>query len=94
MGLNMSEERLDKINSASPAMPNPSSIMSAPSDEKKVQKYLIMVVALVVSIALNIIMGIIFISKNEKIRQLENDLKDDEELIVELKNKINAKSSL
>ena len=94
MGLNMSEERIDKINLASPATPNRSPIMSPPLDKKKVQKYFIMIVILAASIALNIVMGIIFISKNEKIRQLEKDLKDDEELIVELKNKINAKNSL
>ncbi len=90
----MSEERLNKINSASAAKPNPSSIMSAPRDNKNAQRFFIMIVVLAVSLALNIVMGVVFISKNEKIRQLEKDLKDDEELIVELKNKINAKSSL
>ena len=94
MELNMSEERLDKINSALPATPNPSSIMSAPRDKKKAQKFFIVIVVLGVSLAINIVLCIVFISKNEKIRQLENDLKDDETLIIELKNKINAKNNL
>lgn len=89
----MSEERVRKIISTDPARPNPSSIMSAPRDKKKTQRSLIFVGVLIVSLALNIILAIVFISKNEKINALEAENKDNEALILELKNKVNSLSS-
>lgn len=89
----MSEESVKKIISTDPARPNPSSIMSAPRDKKKAQRAFLLICALVISIALNIILAIISLSKNEQISQLQADAKDDEALIIELKNKINALDS-
>ena len=86
----MSEERLEKINSATPAMRSPSSIMSAPRDKKKAQRNFIIVAALAVSLALNIILAIVSFSKNATNKRLEKDVQDDETLIIELKDKINA----
>lgn len=89
----MSEERLKKISSAAPARPNPSSILSAPRDKKKAERTLIFIAALIVSVALNILFLILFISKNERITALETEVKDNESLIQELKTKVNSLSS-
>lgn len=86
----MSDERL---NNTAPATRNPSSIMSAPRDKKKTQRALIIIGALALSLALNIILAVVSLSKNEKINQLQKDAKDNEALIIELKNKINASNS-
>ena len=67
----MSEERVKRIISTDPAQPNPSSIMSAPRDKKKTQRNLILIGALIISLAANIVLLIIFISKNEEINALE-----------------------
>ena len=91
--INMSEERVKKIIATDPARPNRSSIMSAPRDKKKTERTFILIGALVVSIVLNIIFVIIFVSKNEKINALEAEVKDNETLILELKNKVNSLSS-
>ncbi|MBQ3293910.1 hypothetical protein IJG96_02140 [Candidatus Saccharibacteria bacterium] len=89
----MSEERVKKIISTDPARPNPPSIMSAPRDKKKTQRSLILIGALILSLAANIILLVVFISKNEKINALEAEAKDNEALILELKNKVNSLSS-
>ena len=89
----MSEERVKRIISTDPAQPNPSSIMSAPRDKKKTQRNLILIGALIISLAANIVLLIIFISKNEKINALEAEAKDNEALFLELKNKVNSLSS-
>ncbi|MBR2695533.1 hypothetical protein IKE86_01305 [Candidatus Saccharibacteria bacterium] len=89
----MSEERVKKIISSDPARPNPSSIMSAPRDKKKTQRSLIIFGALILSLAINIVLLVVFVSKNEKINALETEVKDNEALILELKNKVNSLSS-
>ena len=88
----MSEEKVNNIMSAPAATPNQSSIMSAPRDKKKTQRYFIIIVSLAVSLALNIVLAIVALSKNEKISSLQKDVKDNEALIVELKTKINESS--
>lgn len=93
MDINMSDERIKKIVSSDPARPNPSSIMSAPRNKKQTQRSLILVGALILSLAVNIVLLIVFISKNEKINVLETELKDNEALILELKTKVNSLSS-
>ena len=90
MNINMSDERVKKIISAAPAQPNTPSIMSAPRDKKKGQRVIIIIAALIISLAINVILAIASISKNERINQMENDIKDYKADIVELKNKINA----
>ncbi|MBQ1528035.1 hypothetical protein IIZ77_00100 [Candidatus Saccharibacteria bacterium] len=89
----MSEERVKKIFSTDPARPNPSSIMSAPRDKKKTERTFILIGALIISLALNITLAVIFITKNEKINALETEIKDNEALILELKTKVNSLSS-
>ncbi|MBR3232973.1 hypothetical protein IKF74_01675 [Candidatus Saccharibacteria bacterium] len=89
----MSEERVKKIIATDPARPNQSSIMSAPRDKKKTERTFILIGALVVSVVLNIVFVILFVSKNEKINALEAEVKDNEALILELKNKVNSLSS-
>lgn len=64
--------------------------MSAPRDRKKTQKTFIVIIALILSLALNVFLAISSISKNERITQLEKDVTDYKSDIVELKNKINA----
>jgi len=89
----MSEEKLAKIISEPAVTPNPSSIMSAPRDKKKAERFIIIVSILAISLALNIVLAVVSFSKNEKINQLQKDAKDNESLIVELKNKINSMDS-
>ena len=86
----MSDERIKKIVSEPAARPNTPSIMSAPRDKKKGQRTVIIIIALIASLALNIFLAISSISKNERITQLEKDVTDYKSDIVELKNKINA----
>ena len=86
----MSDERIKKIASSAPATPNASSIMSAPCNRKKVQHLAIIIAALVASVTLNVILAVISLSKNERINQMENDIKDYKADIVDLKNKINT----
>ena len=86
----MSDERVKRIISAEPAQPNAPSIMSAPRDKKKGQRVIIIIAALIISLAVNVILAVTSLSKNERINQLENDIKDYKSDIVELKNKINA----
>ena len=93
MKLNMSEESVNNILSTPPATPNQSSIMSAPPDKKKAQRIVAITIALAVSLALNIVLAVVSLSKNEKINALQRDVKDNESLIVELKNKINTMES-
>lgn len=90
MDINMSDERIKKIVSEPAARPNTPSIMSAPRDRKKTQKTFIIIIALILSLALNVFLAISSISKNERITQLEKDVTDYKSDIVELKNKINA----
>ena len=89
----MSEESVNKILSAPSATPNQSSIMSAPPDKKKAQRFATIIIALAVSLALNIILAVVALSKNEKINALQRDVKDNDTLITELKNKINSLES-
>ena len=86
----MSEERVNKILSMPSATPNQSSIMSAPTDKKKAQRFAVIVIALAVSLALNIVLAVVALSKNEKISSLQKDVKDNEAIITELKEKINS----
>ncbi len=86
----MSDERVKRIISAEPAQPNAPSIMSAPRDKKKGQHVIIIIAALIISLAINVILAVTSLSKNERINQMENDIKDYKSDIVELKNKINA----
>ena len=86
----MSDERIKKIVSAPAAAPNTPSIMSAPRDKKKVQWTFLIVVGLAISIALNIVLAVVSLSKNERMRQLESEIVDYKEDIIELKNKLNA----
>lgn len=86
----MSDERVKRIISAEPAQPNAPSIMSAPRDKKKGQRVIIIIAALIISLAINVILAVTSLSKNERISQMENDIKDYKSDIVELKNKINA----
>lgn len=88
----MSDERVRKIISAAPAQPNAPSIMSAPRDKKKTERTLIVIAALIISVILNIVLAIVSLSKNERISQMENDIKDYKSDIIELKNKLNAMS--
>ena len=90
MKLIMSEERVNKILSTPSATPNQSSIMSAPTDKKKAQRFAAIVIALAVSLALNIVLAVVALSKNEKISSLQKDVKDNEAIITELKEKINS----
>lgn len=86
----MSEERVNKILSTPSATPNQSSIMSAPPDKKKAQRFVAIVIILGISLALNIVLAVVSLSKNEKINALQRDAKDNDALITELKNKINS----
>ena len=88
MKLNMSEERVNKILSTPSATPNQSSIMSAPTDKKKAQRFAAMVIILGISLALNIVLAVVSLSKNEKINALQRDAEYDRATITELKNKI------
>jgi hypothetical protein len=93
MKLNMSEERVNDILSTPSAAPNQSSIMSAPPDKKKAQRFAAIIIALAISLALNIVLAVVSLSKNEKINALQRDAKDNDALITELKNKINSLES-
>jgi len=88
----MSDERVKKIISAAPAQPNTPSIMSAPRDKKKGQRIIIIVAALIVSLAVNVVLAITSLSKNERISQMEKDITDYKSDIIDLKNKINSLS--
>lgn len=88
----MSDERIKKIVSSAPATPNVPSIMSAPCNKGKTRHLMIIIAALVVSVALNVVLVVVSLSKNEHINQMENDIKDYKADIIDLKNKVNALS--
>ena len=85
----MSDERLKKIISTEPSKSNTPSIMSAPRDKKKAQRQFLIVLALGVSIALNIVLAVVSFSKNERMTQLESEIDDQKKLNTELKEKLN-----
>ena len=86
----MSDERIKKIVSVEPVKPNPSSIMSAPRDKKKTERQLIIIIALVLSLILNVVLAIVSLSKNERMSQLERDNADYKSENTELKNELNS----
>ena len=88
MKTNMSDERIKKIVSSEPAKPNTPSIMSAPHD-KKATRQLLILVALFVSLAINIVLVVVSVSKNERMHQLESEIEDQKKLNLELKEKLN-----
>ena len=89
----MSEEKLAKINSEPAAAPNPSSIMSAPVAKKPFPILLAVIVGLVACFVLDIILLIAVLSKNEKITQLESDIKSEKAYVEELKEKLSSGNS-
>ena len=86
----MSDEKISKIVSAPAATPNPSSIMSAPREKKKTNRALILLGVLIISLITNVALLIIFITKNERLTQLESEVTDYKADIIELKNKLNS----
>lgn len=88
MKLNMSEESVNNILSTPPATPNQSSIMSAPPDKKKAQRIVAITIALAVSLALNIVLAVVSLSKNEKINALQRNDEDNKAIIDDLKHRI------
>lgn len=90
----MSEERIKKIASSLAATPNPPSIMSAPREKKKGTYIFLIIAGLAISIAVNIILAVVLVSKNERVHQLETEIDDNKATIVELKNKLNSLEKL
>ena len=81
-----------ELNAAPAARPNAPSIMSAPR-EKKVPTSLILIVALVLSVALNIFALFALISKIDQVKTLESELSDSRAYVEELKKKLNGEDS-
>ena len=88
----MSDERVKRIVSSAPARPTQSSIMSAPRDKKKAERNFLIIVALVISLAANIIIAVISLSKNERMNQLESEIDDQKKLNTELKERLSKMS--
>lgn len=93
MKLIMSEERVNNILSTPSAKPNQSSIMSAPPDKKRAQRFAAIIIALAISLALNIVLAVVSLSKNEKINSLKKDVENSEALLKEAREKLNSLSN-
>ncbi len=91
----MSDEKIERAISEPSPVQNQSSIMSAPRDQNKSRKItFIVIAALVASLALNVILAISFVSKNEMIDAQKATIDKREEFIKELETKLNEHSSL
>ena len=94
MKANMSDERIKKVISEPASVPTQPSIMSAPRDKGKTQKFIIVIAVLIASIILNVILLITIISKNELINTLKSTNEKQKDFITELEVKLNERSSL
>jgi len=94
MKANMSDERIKKAISEPASVPTQPSIMSAPRDKRKTQKFIIVIAVLIASIILNVILLITIISKNERINALNSAKKRQDDFIEELEIKLKERSSL
>lgn len=84
----MSDERFKKIISGAAPTPNTPSIMSAPRNDKKSQRNTIIIIVAAISLLLNVALAITSFSKNERLRQLESEIEDNQHQIKELKEKL------
>lgn len=72
------------------ARPVAPSIMSAPAQKKKYQLLIILIVAVIASVALNIFLAILLATRAEKISLLESELESEKAYVLELKTEINS----
>lgn len=75
--------------SSNPQKNSSPSIMSAPTDKKKISLLIGAIAGCAVSTTLAIIFLFLFISTNAKVSQLERDVTDYKKTILDLKNQIN-----
>ncbi len=85
----MSEEKPKKNVSTESSKTNTPAIMSAPRDRAKAKKAFIVIGALIVSLAVNVILLITSLAKNARLHQYESEIEDYKTITNDLKEQIN-----